>query len=119
MAAGSEEEQRMAEIGKVRIRIPDAIKPGEAVRVRALVVHPMEVLQFDKERKPVERNYHFIHQMRVTYNGKVVLQAETSQAVSQNPFFSFPLKVTERGILKVTFLDTHGQTYEGSAEIKF
>ncbi len=109
----------MAEIGYVRIRVPDTIKPGEVVRVRALVTHPMEILLFDKDRKPVEKNYHFIQKVVVTYNGKEILQAETTQAVSQNPFFAFPLKVTEPGVLKITFMDTHGKTYEGTAQIKF
>ena len=39
--------------------------------------------------------------------------------MSQNPFVAFPLKVTEPGKLVITFTDTHGKTYEGSAEIKF
>jgi sulfur-oxidizing protein SoxZ len=109
----------MAEIGTVRIRVPSTIKPGEVIRVRTLVTHPMETLSFDKDRKPIPKNYHFIYQVVATYNGKEIFQAETTQAVSQNPFFAFPLKVTEPGVLKVSFTDTHGKTYEGTAEIKF
>jgi Sulphur oxidation protein SoxZ len=44
---------------------------------------------------------------------------ETTQSISENPSFSFAFKATEPGILKVTFLDTHGGTYESTAEIKF
>ncbi len=44
---------------------------------------------------------------------------ELSQGISQNPFFTFPMKVTQPGKLTVTFLDTTGKKYEGSAEIKF
>jgi sulfur-oxidizing protein SoxZ len=108
-----------ADIGRVRIRVPSTITKGEVIRVRALVIHPMEILSFDKERKPIPKNYHFINKVVVTYNGKEIFQAETTQAVSQNPFFAFPLKVTEPGMLKIQFMDTHGKTYEGSAEIKF
>jgi hypothetical protein len=39
--------------------------------------------------------------------------------VSENPFFSFAVRATEPGQLKVTFLDTHGGKYEGTADIKF
>jgi len=108
-----------ADIGRVRIRVPSTITKGEVIRVRALVTHPMQVLSFDKSKKPIEKNYHFIYKIVVTYNGKEILQAETTQAVSQNPFVAFPLKVTEPGKLVITFMDTHGKTYEGSAEIKF
>ena len=108
-----------ADIGRVRIRLPSKISKGELIRVRALVTHPMEALSFDKERKPVPKNYQYVYKIVVTYNGKEILQAETTQAVSQNPFIAFPLKVTEPGRLVITFTDTHGKTYEGSAEIKF
>ena len=55
----------------------------------------------------------------MTYLGREIAQFETSQSVSENPFFSFALRATEPGPLKVTFLDTHGGKYEGTADIKF
>ena len=79
----------------------------------------MEVLSFDKDRKPIERNYHFVYKFVVTYNGKEILQAETTQAVSQNPLMAFPVRVTEPGTVRVIFQDTQGKTYTGQAEIKF
>jgi len=109
----------MPEIGTVRIRVPSSIKRGDVVRVRCLVIHPMEIVQRDKAMKPVDRNYHFINKVIVAYNGRELLQAETTQSISENPFFSFTLKAAEPGMLKITFLDTHGGKYEGTAEIKF
>ncbi|HET8577664.1 MAG TPA: thiosulfate oxidation carrier complex protein SoxZ [Methylomirabilota bacterium] len=108
----------MAEIGRVRIRIPSSIKAGDVVRVRVLVIHPMEIVQ-RKDGKPVDKNYHFINRVVVTYVGKEIAQFETSQSISENPFFSFAFKATEPGQLKITFVDTHGGKYEGTAEIKF
>jgi thiosulfate oxidation carrier complex protein SoxZ len=109
----------MADIGKVRIRIPSSIKRGDVVRVRSLVIHPMEIVQRDKAGKPLDKNYLFINKVIVTYNGREILQADTTQSISENPFFSFTFKPTEPGMLKITFLDTHGGKYEGTAEIKF
>jgi sulfur-oxidizing protein SoxZ len=103
---------------QVRIRIPEKVKPGEVVTVRALVSHPMEVMEF-KGGKPVEKNYDFIHKVEATYNGRKVFEAQTTQAVSQNPFVAFPVKVDAPGVIKILFYDTHGRTYEGQAEIKF
>jgi sulfur-oxidizing protein SoxZ len=103
---------------QVRIRVPEKVKPGEVVTVRALVSHPMEVMQF-KGGKPVEKRYNYIHKVEATYNGKKVFDAATSQAVSQNPFVSFPIKVDAPGVVKIMFHDTEGKTYEGQAEIKF
>ncbi len=108
----------MAEIGRVRIRVPSSIKPGDIVKVRVLVIHPMEIVQ-RKDGKPVDKNYHFINRVIVTYLDKEVAQFETSQSVSENPFFTFSFKATEPGVLRITFLDTHGGKYEGTADVKF
>jgi len=109
----------MAEVGRVSIRLPSAIKQGDVIRVRTLVIHPMELVRRDKQGKIVPKNYNFIHTMTVVYNGKEVLRAETTQAISQNPLFTFPLKAERPGKLTVTFADTTGKTYEGNAEVRF
>ena len=107
----------MADIGRVRIRIPTSIKAGDVVKVRALVIHPMEIVE-RKDGKPVDKNYHFINHVVVSYLDKEIAQFETTQSISENPFFAFAVKATEPGPLKVTFLDTHGGKYEGTADIK-
>jgi sulfur-oxidizing protein SoxZ len=108
-----------SDIGKVRLRIPSSIKPGDVVRVRTLVIHPMEVVQRDKQGKIIEKNYNYINKVTVTYLGKTVASFDTTQSVSENPFFSFTFKATSPGQLKVTFTDTTGGKYEGTADIKF
>ena len=108
----------MADIGRIRIRIPSSIKAGDIVKVRVLVIHPMEIVQ-RKDGKPVDKNYYFINRVLVTYAGKELAQFETTQSISENPFFAFAFKAMEPGALKVTFLDTHGGKYEGATEIKF
>lgn len=105
-------------VGQVRMRVPEKAKPGEVVTVRVLVSHPMEVMQY-RDGKPVDKIYKFIHRVEATYNGAKVFEAETTQAVSQNPLFVFPVKVNAPGVVKVTFFDTDGKTYTGQAEIKF
>jgi hypothetical protein len=72
-----------------------------------------------KDGKPVDKNYRFINRVLVTYLGKELMQFETTQSLSENPFFSFAFKATEPGQIKITFLDTHGGKYEGTADIKF
>lgn len=109
----------MADTGRVRIRLPSMIRAGEVIRVRSMIMHPMETVQRDKQENIIRRNYDFIHTVMTSYNGKEVMRGETTQAVSQNPIFTFPLKVDRPGKLTVTFLDTTGKSYEGTAEIKF
>ena len=39
----------MAEVGRVSIRLPTTIKQGDVIRVRTLVIHPMELVRRDKQ----------------------------------------------------------------------
>jgi hypothetical protein len=107
----------MTEIGRIRIRVPSTIRPGEIVRARVLVIHPMEIVE-RREGKPVDRTYNFVNRMLVSYLGREILQAETTQSISENPVFSFAFRATEPGPLRVTFLDTRGGKYEATTEIK-
>jgi sulfur-oxidizing protein SoxZ len=107
----------MSDIGRVRIRLPATIKAGEVVRARVLVIHPMEIVE-RKDGKPVDKNYLFINRVVVSYLGREIATFDTTQSISENPFFAFAFKATEPGVLKVTFLDTHGGKYDGTADVK-
>ena len=107
----------MADVGRVRIRLPSTIKAGEIVKARVLVIHPMEIVQ-RKDGKVVDKNYLFINRVVVSYLDREIAQFETTQSISENPFFTFAFKATDPGVLRVTFLDTHGGKYEGTADVK-
>ena len=109
----------MADLGKVRLRIPSSIKSGDVVRVRILVIHPMERVERDKQGKIIARNYNYIHKVSVTYLGQTVASFDTTQNIAENPFFAFTFRATGPGQLRVTFTDTTGRAYEGTADIKF
>ena len=109
----------MQDIGKVRLRVPTSIKAGDVVRVRTLVIHPMERIERDAKGQVIQKKYNYINKVTATYLGKTVASFDTTQSVSENPFFSFAFRATDPGPLKVTFLDTLGGKYEGTADIKF
>jgi sulfur-oxidizing protein SoxZ len=108
----------MSEIGRVRIRVPSTIKAGDVVHVRTLVVHPMERIERDGQGRIVQRNYNYVRAMTATYLGQLVAAFDTTQSVSENPFFSFTFRATDPGPLKVTFLDTTGGRYEAAVDIR-
>lgn len=78
--------------------------------IRVLMTHPMETGQRkDSEGKIVPM--HFIQNLTVKLNGKPVIEAQTSQAVSRNPVFSFRLKGGAKGDkIAVSWLDNHGES---------
>lgn len=108
----------MADVGRIRMRLPETIKPGDVIHVRALIIHPMERIERDAQGRIVEKKYNYIHRVVVTYQGKTIVAFDTTQSVSENPFFAFALKVNEPGQLRIVFHDTTGATYEGTADVK-
>ena len=78
--------------------------------VRVLMNHPMETGQRkDSDGKLVPM--HFIQNLTVMVNGKVVVDAQISQAVSRNPVFSFRLKGGAKGDkIEVAWVDNKGES---------
>ena len=85
--------------------------------VRVLMTHPMETGQRkDSDGKLVPM--HFIQNLTVKLNGKAVVEAQISQAVSRNPVFSFRLKGVKAGDkLEIAWLDNRGERSRAEAAI--
>lgn len=82
---------------------------GDLAEIRVLMVHPMETGQRkDAGGKIVPM--HFIQEVTVRVNDKVMLEGQISQAVSRNPVFSFRLKGIKAGDkLEIAWLDNRGE----------
>jgi|SRR5688572_11711204 sulfur-oxidizing protein SoxZ len=94
----------MADPMKIRATVK-----GDIADVRVLMVHPMETGQ-RKDASGKLLPLHFIQEVSVSVNGKVVLEGQISQAVSRNPVFSFRLKGVKAGDkLEIAWLDNRGE----------
>ncbi len=93
----------MAEPMKIR-----AMLQGDVADVRILMMHPMETGQRKDEKGNVVP-LHFIQNVVVTHNGKVVLDAQWTQAISRNPFLGLRVKGAKAGDkISVTWTDNKG-----------
>jgi len=86
---------------------------GDVADVKSLMLHPMET----GARKHPETGStippHHITQLIFTNNGKQVMVANFSTAVSKNPFFGFSFEGAKAGdTLKVSWADNNGGTDE-------
>jgi sulfur-oxidizing protein SoxZ len=90
---------------------------GGHTEVRVLMTHPMETGQRkDAEGKLIP--VHFIQNVTVKVNGKTVIEAEVSQAVSRNPVFSFRVKGGAKGDrIEVSWLDNQGASNKTEAAV--
>lgn len=89
----------------MRIR---AMLQGDVADVRILMRHPMETGQ-RKDAKGETVPVHFIQSVLVAHNGRTVLDAQWSQAVSRDPFLGLRVKGAKQGDkISVTWTDSRG-----------
>jgi sulfur-oxidizing protein SoxZ len=102
----------MAEPMKIR-----ATLQGDVADVRILMLHPMET-GARKDSKGDIVPPHFIQNVAVTHNGKTVLDAQWSQAISRNPFLGLRIKGAKVGDkLSVTWVDNKGDKRTDEATV--
>lgn len=102
----------MAEPMKIRARLE-----GDVADVRILMLHPMET-GARKDSKGDIVPQHFIQNVAVTHNGKTVLDAQWSQAISRNPVLGLRIKGAKLGDkLGVTWADNKGDKRTDEATV--
>ena len=102
----------MSEPMKIR-----ATLQGDTADVRILMLHPMETGQ-RKDAKGQIIPLHFIQSVVIMHNGKPVLEAQWSQAVSRNPFLGVRVKGAKAGDkISVTWTDNKGDKRTDEATV--
>ncbi len=102
----------MAEPMKIR-----AVLQGDSADVRVLMMHPMETGQRRDSRGDLVP-LHFIQSVVVAHNGRPVLDAQWSQAVSRNPFLGLRIKGAKVGDkISVTWIDNKGDKRTDEATV--
>src|SRR3989442_12297355 len=104
----------MSDIGKVRIRVPSSIKPGDIVRVRTLVIHPMGRIERDQRGRIIQRRDNYINRVVATYLGKTVFAFDITHSVTENPSLVFSFRPTDPRQPRGTFEATTARRYTGS-----
>jgi predicted secreted protein len=105
--------------GSPELRLPRAVKAGEAFEVRARVIHGSHTGLVLKQGKFVRElpEYH-VKQMAVWLDDQRVSEFQMTSAVSPNPLIRFPLKVVRPAMLRVQFVNSEEQRWEVSQAIR-
>ena len=86
---------------------------GDTAEVKSLMLHPMETGARKDPDSGAVIPMHHITQLIFTHNGKQVMVANFSTAVSKNPYFSFSFTGAKAGdTLKASWVDNKGETDE-------
>ena len=95
-----------------QIKISAKLK-GSVADVKSLMLHPMETGARKDPDTGETIPAHHITQLIFTNNGKQVMVANFSTAVSKNPFFGFSFDGAKAGdTFKVSWVDNKGETAE-------
>ncbi len=92
-----------------------ATMAGDVADIKVLMNHPMETGQRKDAKTGQLIPAHFIQNVKAEVNGKVVLDAQWSVAISKNPFLGFKVKGAKAGD-KVTVSWTDNKGDHNSAE---
>lgn len=103
----------MAEPIRLRVKLD-----GEVADIRVLIGHPMET-GLRKDPKTGELvPLHFIKSVTASLNGKPVLEAQWSQAMSRNPYMQFRIQGVRPGDeVGIEWVDNRGDTNRASAKV--
>lgn len=97
-----------------RIRVPETATAGEAVQIRAMIMHPMDngfTYTTQGTLIPVD----IITDFTCRYLGDEVIHVRLEPGVSANPIFTFSLRATETGPVDFEWIDQHGAVTTASA----
>lgn len=101
--------------GKTKIR---ATAQGDMADIKVLIIHPMETGQRKDTKTGQLIPAHFITNVTATVNGKTVVEAQWSQAVSTNPYFGFRVKGAKAGdMVKIAWVDNKGESDNAEATV--
>jgi sulfur-oxidizing protein SoxZ len=89
---------------KPRIKLPDVVKIGDIIEIKALITHPMETGQRRNAAGELVPR-HIIKSVAATFNGQAVFNADLQSGISANPFLAFSMKVVGPGDLELSWTD--------------
>jgi sulfur-oxidizing protein SoxZ len=91
---------------------------GDVADVKVLMNHPMETGQRKDSKTGQLVPAHYIQTVTATLNGRKVMEAQWSQAISKNPFLGFKVKGARLGDrITVSWVDTKGEQNSAEAVI--
>lgn len=115
--AGLDDAKALEDLGRMRLKLPQSVAPGEPVQAQLMIRHPnfngMQMNQLTRLYTPA----HFIRTIDVTHAGQPVLRVESDIALSTDPVIGFGFVPREKGALQVVVRDSKEHTFERSFEL--
>jgi sulfur-oxidizing protein SoxY len=104
-------EDAIKRIGKMKFRTVGKEQPDDTVIGQFLVSHPM-ITGMQRDLQGQLWPAHYMKAIKLTFNGKLVMTAQTSIGISADPSFRFFFKPGKGGVMKAEIVDSdESKTY--------
>ena len=107
-----------ASAGKIKFKVEDPVKIGDATAATFNIKHPMRT---GLQRELVSQGFvpaFYIKKAEFNYNGKPVLTIDVGVGTAEDPYFKFNFVPDAPGKLEVTATDNEGKTFTQQVEVK-
>jgi len=101
--------------GSIKIRAYDI--DGQ-VTVKSIISHPMETGQRKIKKTGKKVPPHFIKEVIVSRNRKIVMEAFWGKSISRNPFLSFQIPGRKGDTITISWLDNRGNSDSATAKVR-
>jgi len=109
---GKDAQAALASLGRMKFRVEDPAGVNQPVLAQLMISHPnTSGLAMDQ----VSRLYtpaHFVRQVRVSYDGQLVMSADVDFSISENPNFRFYFLPHDNGELRAELVDSKDLQFE-------
>jgi len=101
--------------GSIKIRAYDI--DGQVI-VKSIINHPMETGQRKIKKTGKKVPPHFIKEVIVSRNRKIVMEAFWGKSISRNPFLSFQIPGRKGDTITISWLDNRGNSDSATAKVR-
>ncbi len=108
---GTDQESAKSNMGNMRFRMLGDHSGDEPTKLQLMISHPNSTgMQRDQLSTRIIPQ-HYVDSIEVSYDDELLLQADTSFTLSENPSFRFNFSPEDKGTVKAVITDTRGQRF--------
>lgn len=111
---GASVDESLKRMGKMKMNTVGDLVLGEANLMQLKISHPNITGLGASQRTGVKPPPHFIKELKVSYDGKMIMQANLTFAISQDPSFRFFFKPDKESDMVVEAVDTNNNEFKST-----
>ena len=114
---GASVDESLKRMGKMKMNTVGDVTLGEPNLMQLKISHPNITGLGASQRTGVKPPPHFINEIKISYEGKMIMQADLTFAVSQDPSFRFYFKPEKEGDMVVEAVDTKNNKFKSTHSV--